>query len=360
MVNAMGLRRFIAKRIVYSFILLIAVITLNYIIFMLMPGDPEQLFVNPLEKVGKEQREEHLKLLRELWGFNDPHHVRFARYLYNLFTWNFGMSILERRPVGALMAERVPYTLLLLGGSTIISIIVGVVLGVYVANKRGGLFDSGSVVTALFLNALPTFWTGMLFILFFSVKLKWFPLAGAFPREWAGRWPVPLQTSSSLPTQDVLRLTFAVNSDEAFKFVGGYLSHAFLPILVLTLFSFGGWLLLTRATMLETLTEDYVVTARAKGVPEKVLLFKHALKNASLPLITSIALSFGFVLSGAIITETVFTWPGLGTWVWSAINGRDYQVLMAFFYMIAICVIVANIIADVLYGVIDPRVRYGD
>jgi peptide/nickel transport system permease protein len=130
-------------------------------------------------------------------------------------------------------------------------------------------------------------------------------------------------------------------------------------MMTLVLFNFGGWLLLTRATMIETITEDYVLTARAKGVGETAVLLKHALKNASLPIITSAALSFGFVLSGAIITETVYTYPGVGGWTFFAIGVRDIIVLMSIFYVISICVIIANIIADLLYGVLDPRIKIG-
>jgi peptide/nickel transport system permease protein len=132
-----------------------------------------------------------------------------------------------------------------------------------------------------------------------------------------------------------------------------------MPMLTLVVFAIGGWLLLTRATMLETITEDYITTARAKGLKERSVLYKHALKNASLPLITSAALSFGFVLSGAIITETVFSYPGLGGWIWSAIQFLDYPALMAIFYIISLCVVLANIVADLLYGIIDPRIKYG-
>jgi peptide/nickel transport system permease protein len=139
----------------------------------------------------------------------------------------------------------------------------------------------------------------------------------------------------------------------------GRLKHLFLPVVTLTLFQYGGYLLLTRATMLEALTEDYIVTARAKGVRERSILYKHALRNASLPLITNIAISFGFMLSGAIITEQVFTYQGLGWWLWDAINRADYPVLNAMFYIIALCVVAANFLSDLLYGVVDPRIRYG-
>jgi peptide/nickel transport system permease protein len=135
--------------------------------------------------------------------------------------------------------------------------------------------------------------------------------------------------------------------------------HLALPATVLVLFQYGGYLLLTRATMVEALSEDYIVTARAKGVNERLVLFKHAFKNASLPIITQAALAFGFMLSGAIITESVFSWPGLGGLTWHAIQLYDYPILHVVFYVIAVCVILANFVADLLYGVVDPRIRYG-
>ncbi len=176
----------------------------------------------------------------------------------------------------------------------------------------------------------------MILLLIFHNYLGWFPGVGSIPRDWAQHPP-----------------------ENIFVEIGGRAYHLVLPVVTLTLFMYGGYLLLTRTTMLETITEDYIMTAKAKGVKERTILFKHALRNASLPLITNIAISFGFMLSGAIITEQVFTYPGLGLWVWNAIAFVDYPVLQTMFFVIALCVIVANFLADMLYGVIDPRIRYG-
>jgi peptide/nickel transport system permease protein len=136
------------------------------------------------------------------------------------------------------------------------------------------------------------------------------------------------------------------------------MQYLFLPALTLTLISYGGFLLLTRATMMEALSEDYILTARAKGLSERAVLFKHAFRNASLPVITNAALSFGFILSGAIITETIFNWPGLGLWLYNAIFYKDFPVMEALFYVIALSVIAANFVSDILYGIVDPRIRY--
>ncbi len=262
----------------------------------------------------------------------------------NLLTGEFGVSYYTGEPVAGEIGERLGNTLLLMGLTTVFAIIIGVVLGVLAAYKRGGKTDSVTVFGALTTYSLPSFWMGMLFLLIFSYHLGWFPLRGATPGEWGDPlvWPNPPQW----PQDWALIVT-------------ARLRHLFLPVLTLVLFSYGGYLLLTRAVMLESLTEDYIITARAKGLKERTVLFKHALKNASLPLITNIALSFGFLISGAIITEQVFTYKGMGWWIWNAVVFKDFPSLNAIFFLMAVCVILANFISDVLYGIVDPRIKYG-
>lgn len=354
----MGLRGFITKRIIYSIILILVVICVNFVLFMVMPGDPTDFLLSGYSRESPEQRQAREQLLRDLWGIGDPWHVQLLKYMRNLLTWNFGNELIGRRPIAEVMSRKIPYTLLVLGSSTVLSIVIGVFLGIEVIKRRGSLFDTGSVVASLIASSLPTFWIGLVLLWVFSQALGWFPGAHAFPTEWAGgNWPQPIVTTVQ-PLSSTLLYNFQISLAESWKLFWGYFSHLILPLATLTLFGFGGWLLLTRACMLDVITEDYIVTARAKGLSETTVLYRHALKNAALPIITSAALAFGFVLSGAIITETVFSYPGLGGWIWDAINFRDYTVLMAIFYVISICVIVANIIADLLYGVLDPRIRY--
>jgi peptide/nickel transport system permease protein len=299
---------------------------------MLMPGDPTAVFANSARLKSQEQ----VEAVREMFGLNESVEVRFFKYVRNMLTGNFGFSYYNGRSVVSDLSLRFMNTMLLVGISTIISIIIGILLGVLVAAKRGKVFDSISVSSALLFYSLPSFWMGMVFLLIFHNWLHWFPIGGIVPAEWAYNPPSNILVE-----------------------IQGRMWHLFLPVMTLVLFQYGGYLLLTRTCMLETLTEDYVTTARAKGVKERTVLFKHALKNASLPLITSIAISFGFMMSGAIITEQVFTYPGLGLWLWNAIAFADYPVLQAMFFVIALCVIFANFIADLLYGVIDPRIKYG-
>lgn len=333
------------RRIIYSIILVFSVITLNFIIFELMPGNPMEIFMNPARL-----RPGVTEQMMILWGLDQPLHVRYVKYVENMLTWKFGYSYLSISPVANEMGARLSNTLVLVGSATVLSIIIGVFLGVIAAHKRGGMFDSASVILSLTTYSLPSFWMGMLFLLVFSFQLHWFPSAGTHPFEWVGNWPAPLASANILGAQIAI---------PSLTEILGRIRHLFLPVFTLTVFSYGGYLLFTRSTMLETLTEDYIVTARAKGLKERTVLYKHALKNASLPIITNAALSFGFLLTGAIITEQVFSYPGLGYWIWTAIAFADYPVLQAIFYIIALCVIIANFAADLLYGVIDPRVKYG-
>lgn len=328
----MGLRSYVIKRTIFCVVLLLFVITVNFVIFAVMPGSPIYRYAGAMKLRSQEQYDELMKI----WGLDQPLWARYSKYVVNMLTWNFGRSYFGGKLVASEISARLANTLLLMGGSLILSIILGVTLGVLAAYKRGKIFDSASVVSSLITYSLPSFWMGMMFLLFFYYRLHWFPAGGTIPLEWA------ISVPDSILEQILTRLR-----------------HAFLPVVTLTLFSYGGYLLLTRAVMLEALSEDYVITARAKGLKERTVLFKHALKNASLPIITQAAMSFGFMLSGAILTETVFTWPGLGIMIWTAIINNNYPVMQAFFYIIALCVIMANFIADLLYGVIDPRIKYG-
>jgi peptide/nickel transport system permease protein len=324
----MGLKSFVAKRIVYSLFLVLFVLTLNFVIFELMPGDPTSVFA----ATGKLTKEQILQVI-SMYGFDQPLHIRYFKYLYNMLTFQFGYSYSSHVLVSEEMTERLVNTLLLAGGSELLAMLIGILLGVLAASRRGGILDSSSVVGSLVTYSVPSFWLGMVMLLIFHFHLGWFPGAGTVTRGM------------------VYPNILAAITDR--------LWHLALPLATLTLFMYGGWLLITRAVMLETLTEDYITTARAKGISERQVLLKHALRNAALPLITQAALSFGFTLSGAIITEQVFTYHGLGQWLWSSIYFADYPVLQAMFYIIALCVIIANFGADLIYGIIDPRIKYG-
>jgi peptide/nickel transport system permease protein len=331
-VKALGLRTYIAKRIVYSIALVFFVITVNFVIFMLMPGNPAMRLADSM----RIRNPDVVKAVTEAFGLNDPMHVRYAKYVRNMLTGQFGTSYYTNKPVSDEIIVRLQNTLILVVPPEIIATVIGIVLGVIAAYKRGQLYDSIAVVTSLAIYSLPVFWIAMMLISVFSLNLNWLPSAYSQPDYWF------MYPPSNILVDWTTRLR-----------------HLVLPWATLILLSYGSYLLLTRATMLEAITEDYVVTARAKGLKERTVLFKHTLKNASLPIITDIAITFGFMLSGAIITEQVFIYPGLGWWIWRSIDELDYPALQAIFFIIALCVIAANFIADLLYGVIDPRIKYG-
>ncbi len=330
----MTLRSFLLKRLAYTTVLIGFVIVFNFIIFEAMPGEVGALYAclgQPKVPPGVCQK------LMEQFGYNQTLWVRFYDYVKAMLTFNFGVSFANGQGVAYLMVSsgRLANTLLLLGTSTVMAIVIGTVSGIVVSRKRGSALDSLSVISSLTTFSLPTFFMGVLLIFMFAVSLNWFPAGGTYPSNW------DFQGLPPLGQQILVRL-----------------QYLFLPAATLTLFSYGGFLLLTRATMMEALSEDYVLTARAKGLGERAVLFKHAFKNASLPLITDVALSFGFILSGAIITETIFNWNGLGKWLFDSIGYKDFPVMQAMFFMIALSVIAANLISDIVYGVVDPRIKY--
>jgi peptide/nickel transport system permease protein len=336
----MTLRSYIARRFAYTLVLVLFVIVLNWIIFQLMPGVQGSIssLIGRVSPGGSSANEQAYQNYLSLYGLNKPPLERFITYFWDTLTLNFGTSFQTQHPViqDIVQSGRLENTLVLLGTSTVLSIVVGVFFGIWAAHKRGTPVDGFWTSVSITTYSLPTFWMGLSFILIFALTLGWFPSGNVEPNNWAQGALLP-----SLPVQLLIRL-----------------QYLFLPALTLTLFSYGGFLLLTRATMLETLGDDYVMTARAKGLSERTVLFKHAFKNASLPIVTASALAFGTILSGAIITETVFNWDGLGRWLFNAIGYKDYPVMQAMFFLLALSVIIANFISDIVYGIIDPRIKY--
>jgi peptide/nickel transport system permease protein len=329
-----GLRGYIAKRIVYMVILIWAVITIDFLIFKLMPGSPMDAYVANVKRYDMTKYND----LKAHFGLDKPLHVQYIIAVTNLLTFNWGNSY-NHGPVLTAIMDRLPNTLYLMGASTIITIVVGMLLGVLVAYRRGGLLDTSLVTGSLVTYSVPIFFLGWIIIAIFALDLKWFPSGLIQPISWSWNPPHSL-----------------------FEYVSGRIYYLILPTTTLVLFSVGGWILLTRACVLETINEDYVLTAKAKGLKERTVLYRHVLKNASLPLITNVALAFGMLISGAMITETLFSYRGMGLLTYDAItsgSGADLPLLMAIFYILALCIIVANFVADLLYGVLDPRIKYG-
>ncbi len=322
----MGLSDYILKRVAYTLLLLLLVASLNFTIFRLAPSDPLTTIA-----AGSRLRPEQVEILKRRFHVGEPLSVQYLYYMSNLFQGEFGYSYRTQRPILNELGQVMPNTILLLGMSTLISIVVGMLLGIVAAARRGGIVDLTILFSAMLFFALPTFWTGLMLLIVFGYYIPLFPLRGT--------------VSIPAPT-NILGLSVDI------------LWHLTLPAIALVLFSFAQYTIIMRNSLLNVLTEDYITIARAKGLDERTVLLKHALKNAMLPVVTVIAMRFGAIFSGAIIAETVFSWDGVGNYLWSAIEFSDYPVLQAVFFIAAVTSILANFAADVIYGIIDPRITH--
>lgn len=329
----MSARQYFLKRVIFMITTIFAVIIVNFFLFRVMPASPVDILISPLqgggEKMGPEIRE---ALMHEL-GLDRPLYVQFLIYLKDVATLNLGRSFITPRPVINIISERLVNTLVLMVTGNTLSIFMAVSLGVIAAWRRGTKTDLGSLISALTLSSMPMFWVGGIILLVFAVRLDLFPMFGTARIGYSHPNPV--------------------------SYLIDYVHHLTLPMITMALVSFGGLFLIMRNSLLDVFSEDYVLTARAIGLPERVIIFKNSLRNAMLPLITIIAIRLGFMFSGSLLTETVFSWPGLGLTIYQAVNARDYPILQGTFLVITILVVFMNFIAEIVYGYVDPRVRSG-
>ncbi len=349
----MGLREYVIRRSIYMFLLIVAVVCFNFFLFRLptfvLGISPVDLMID--ENLRRNLTREALEEIYLRFGLvPDPDIFdwiyMFWRYIVNMFTGNFGRSFVSKGLVIDEIMSRLPNTLLLMGTSSIVSIILGIWTGVKVAAEPGSTKDVTAVTVALFIYALPIFWLGMLLLMVFAFYMPiWtnglisFPLRGTMDYE----------------------LWVAVKDDPLgpLYVAGNILHHLILPMVALGVGGYGGYFLYMRNNLIDVMTEDYILTARAKGLDENQVLYKHGLKNALLPMVTIIAMTFGFLINGATLTETVFNWRGLGRYIFDSLVRLDYPVVQAIFMIIAITAVLANFVADLLYGVLDPRIKYG-
>lgn len=326
----MGRQAYVLRKLLQALLTLFFVLIFNFFLFRILPSDPVK---NLTRGAGLEIDEQEQQELMEEYGLNQPLFPgQFLDYMRDMLTLDFGKSIIVRPDESALAVffEFMWPTLLLVGVSTIFATAIGVWLGIRGGWRRGKALDNASMGVSLVLYSMPEFWLGMLLILLFSTTLGWFPNSG--------RVTVGADYTGLAAVADVL-------------------NHLFLPALTLTLAYIGEYYLVMRSSLLDVLGEDYIQTARAKGVREKNVLNKHAVRNALLPTITLIALSFGFVLGGAITVEVVFSYKGLGGLTYDALQAQDYPLLQVCFLFASAAVIFMNLGADLIYGYFDPRVR---
>jgi peptide/nickel transport system permease protein len=301
------------------------VLVLNFFLFRIMPGDPARILTR-LSRASPTVIEN----LREELGLDRPMIVQFFDYIGDTLTGQLGISTSLSRPVTEIIGEGIWPTVLLLGVSTVAATLIGIALGIWGAWRRGTAADTTTLGFALVTYSMPEFWLGMLLILLFSVTL------GIFPTSFM----------STFGVQDAPLLTQALDT----------LDHLFLPALTLTLALLGEYALIMRSSIIEVMNEDYVTTARAKGMREALVLRRHIVPNALLPVVTLAAINLGFIVSGAITIETVFTWPGLGLLTYDAIVDKDYPMMQGLFLVFSAAIIIANLIADFFVGMLDPRV----
>ena len=322
---------YLLRRLEFFVITMWAALTLNFILPRLMPGSPAEAM---LARFHGRATPQAVKTMEVAFGLHTDQNIfqQYLAYLGNTVTGNFGTSVsFFPAPVGKVIMLGLPWTIGLVGMATIIAFILGTVVGMLSAWHRGGFLDGLLPPVLIVVSAFPYFWIALLFILLFSVSLNWFPLGFGY------------QIESQI--------------NLSWDFAGDVIWHGFLPALTIVVTSIGGWILTMRNTMITTLAEDYVKMARAKGLSPVRIMFMYAGRNAILPNLVGFAMSLGFVVSGAILVEIVFNYPGVGFMLYQAVNDEDFALLQALFLLITVGVLVAVLAADFVTAWLDPRTR---
>ncbi|TLZ51471.1 MAG: ABC transporter permease [Methanobacteriota archaeon] len=320
-----SLLRYIARRTVQGVVTLLIVTVVIFLLFTASGSPIAQFRADPTFDRAK------LAQLENSFGLNQPWYVQMGKFLWNMFSFNFGWSSFQGKPVSDVIGEALPRTLFLFGGAVIVEYAIGVVIGQYIAWKRGRVTEGGVVMSSLFFYNMPSFWIGLILLWLFAFTINKFPLGGF----------------ADVDAMNAGGLTLA----------GNIIWHAALPMLALILINAAGTILLMRTSMLEVMGEDYILTAKAKGLPERIVRRRHAARNAYLPVVTSLTISLSFSVGGAIILEQVFSYFGIGYYFLQSVLRHDNFLAGAVLFIISLLVIFGNIIADILYGVLDPRVR---
>lgn len=325
--------RYILRRLVGAIPLVLGIATIIFFLVNLAPGDPIDRLLAP----GVTQ--EVVDQTRANFGLDQPIHIRYVKWLGATLRGDLGHSISNSRPVSEVLAAALPNTLALAACALVIAFLVGIFVGTIQGTKQHSLFDSVASVVLLFFYSMPSFWLALMLMLWLSVYAR---------NVWG--WPI------SFPPAGVISANYQDLS--AWGQFTDRVMHLVLPTLSLSLVLTAGIARYMRSSMLEVIRQDYVRTARAKGLPERVVVFKHALRNALLPIVTLVGMYIPFLFSGAVFIESIFAWPGMGRMLVGAIGQRDYSLIMAGTFFFALMVVIGNLITDVLYAVVDPRIRY--
>ena len=329
------MREYLIKRIVIALFIIYIIATIQFIIFQVAaPIDPAATYMMSDPRFKPEMKER----IYHSFGLDQPLHIRYVKYIINMFTWNFGFSFKSMKPVAEEMSWRLVSTVLLLGSALVGTIMVGLPLGILAASRRGSKIDVLAIGSGIFTWGVPTFFIQLLFVLFFCYYMQ----------TWLGSPLLPHGGLTSVPPPTA-----------PLEYMADVAWHLVAPLTTLIIAGFGSWALYTRNIMLDALTQDYIITARAKGLSERTVLFRHAFRSTLPPIVTMVTLAIPGIITGAIITEFVFTWPGIGQWYIESLFQGDYPVLQAVVFMYAVLMVIANIVADLLYGILDPRIRIG-
>jgi peptide/nickel transport system permease protein len=323
--------RFFIRRLGFYLATLWAALTINFLIPRMMPGNPVQSLVSHYQGQGAEAA---VTGLEQTFGLNSNEGLlgQYWHYLEQLAHGNLGLSITYYpSTVSSVISHSLPWTIGLVGISTVISFLLGTWAGILAGWRRGSRISDVMVPVGTFMSSMPYFWIGLLALTVFGVTLHWFPLAGGTNPDVAEGWNGP--------------------------FLSSVLTHAVLPAATIIVSSVGGWLLTMRNMTVTTMSEDYITVAVAKGLPPRRIMYQYAARNALLPNLSSFALSLGFIVSGSIVTETVFSYPGIGFELFNAVANDDYPLMQGIFLVITLTVLVANLLADVFYLALDPRIR---
>lgn len=316
------------KRAIYSVIIIFAVITFDFLLFRLLPGNPiETLYANTV------LTPQQIASLSAQFGLTKPVWIQYFIFVKNLFQGNFGISFFYKEPVSELLFPSIINSVILLLPAVITAIVIGIYTGKYAAWHRGKKRDYAVYTVSMSLYAIPSYWLGAVLIML-AIFLKFHAITGMHTAGVVFSSPI-----SSLA--DLLR-------------------HMLLPYITLTLVLFGGYALMMRNSLINVLSEDYIAFAKSKGASDRYILNSHALPNAMLPMVTMIAIAIGFTVAGGMLIETVFNWPGVGWLIYDSIFARDYPILQGAFLVIAISVVLANFVADIVYGYLDPRIKYSE
>jgi peptide/nickel transport system permease protein len=314
----------LARRLLISVPVLLGITILSFVFVRLAPGDPVRMMINPEYMAGG--AEEYIAQRRAELGLDKPLPVQYVLWLGEVARGNLGYSFFDRRPVGDIIKERVLPTIELMGGALLLALVVGVPLGLLAAIKQYSVLDYSSAVVSLATISTPSFFLGLAAIYIFSLKLNLLPTSGMF--------------TAGAP-----------------RSIADDLHHLILPASILGLNLAGPFVRYARSSLLEVIRQDYLTTARAKGLQSRLVIVRHALPNALIPLITVIAIQVPALFAGAVVVEQIFSWPGMGQMALASITQRDYPVLTAFILVIAVLVLTSNLLADMAYAVVDPRIR---